>query len=276
MAHFRIKKYTNQTLLTPYYRSEFSRTVSQHENMDRKNCKMKVRIIHFLMTVLVLSLASVAAADHALLSSGKIVYNVIVPDGATTGGKLLRLRTTQASFGFDPRTNTIYALPKFSLTDRVEDFVSTSKSVGREQAVTISTQQNWGIYRPKPAAPPLIMPSPAPKQTPVPAAAQVQATPVPLNVVDDSIPLEKRLDQQLKIFMAEQTKLVRDGATSVVQGLVTPTEVNAEKVNLLRRQQSILERFYPQSAESVRLSVEYWQEQVKRTGQTGKFDLENL
>lgn len=237
---------------------------------------MKIRVIHFLMAMLALNMTTVAVADHALLSNGRILYNIVVPDGATTGGKLLRLRTTQASFGFDPRTNTIYALPKFSVTDRVEDFVSTTKSVGRQQAVMISKQQRWGVYRPRPTAPPLVMPSPAPKQTPVPVAAQPVATPVPLNVVSDTLPLDQRLDQQLKIFMTEQTKLVRDGATSVVQGLMTQSEVNASKVRLLRQQRSILERFYPISEETVHLAVEYWDEQIKRTGQTGKFDLENL
>lgn len=237
---------------------------------------MKIRGIHFFTALLVMSIATPALADHALLSNGKILYNVMVPDGATTGGALVRVRTTQASFGFDPRTNMIYSLPKFSLTSQVEDFVSTTTAVGRQEAVNIYQRKNWTNYHPRPAAPPLVMPSPAPKLTPVSTAAEAVATPVPLNVVSNAVPLSERLDQQLKIFMAEQTKLVRDGATSVVQKLLTQTEVNQRKVELLRQQQNILQKFYPQGEESVRLAVDYWKEQVARTGQTGKFDLENL
>lgn len=223
------------------------------------------------------AIAGFAMADHALLSDGKILYNVIVPDGATTGGNLLRMRTSPASFGFDPRTDTIYSLPNHSVTDRVQDVMTTSAQVGRERAKEIFFQRQWNEFRPPPARPRLVMPSPAPKATPIPvAAASASPTPVPPDVVPPGIPLQERLDRQLQIFMKEQTQLSQDAATSVVQGLVTPDQATAHKVGLLQRQQQVLQRYYPVHEDTVRLAVDYWTEQIERARQTGRFDLENL
>src|SRR5690606_976162 len=103
-----------------------------------------------------------------------------------------------------------------------------------------------------------------------------QATPIPYNVVSDSIPLQERLDKQLDMFLKEQTKLAQDAATSVVQGLTTPANVLNVKTRLIEQQRTILEKFYPAGDETVQLAVNYWAQQLDRVKQTGRFDLENL
>lgn len=227
--------------------------------------------------ICVLGMLQNATADHALLSDGRILYNVIVPDGTTTGGKLVRMRTGPSSFGYDPRGDTIYSVPNFSVTGRVADYVSTTTQVGRQQAKNIFFREQWHEFRPPPARPRLVMPSPAPKATPTPITmASAAAREAPPNVVPEGVPLQERLDRQLQIFIDEQTKLSQDTATSVVQGLITEEQSRAVKINLLVRQQSVLQRYFPVSQDTVKLAIEYWVEQVERARQTGRFDLESL
>jgi len=241
--------------------------------MTRKNVH---KFSRFPAAVLIAGLSCSAMADHALLTNGRILYNVVLPENATTGGALLRIRTTPSSFGFDPRTNAVTAVSPFSVTERVEDYISTATTVGREKAVGIVQSHHWDVPRPRRSGPPLVAPPPAPKFTPAPIVFQPRATPVPLNVVSDTLPLQDRLDKQLDIFMKEQTTLARDGGTSVVQGIVTAEQLKAAKLRLLQQQKSILTKFYPQNEESVKLSVEYWEQQISRLQTSGKFDLENL
>lgn len=88
--------------------------------------------------------------------------------------------------------------------------------------------------------------------------------------------MQERLDRQLQIFLDEQTKLSQDAATSVVQGLITNEQSRAVKVNLLLRQQTVLQTYYPAGHDTVKLAIEYWTGQVERARQTGQFDLESL
>jgi hypothetical protein len=238
---------------------------------------LKNRALQLTVCISFLCLAGAGWADHALLTSGKILYNVSVPDGATTeGSTLVRIRTSPGSFGYDPRTNAIYALPSYSISERLADYMKTNEQVGKAQAKNIFRRKSWDVYTPPAPQQRLVMPPPAPKQTPIPVAAQAVATPVPLNVVPANLPLDERLDQQLQIFMKEQTSLAHDAATSVVQGSVTPDEAKQRKLLLLEQQRRILQQFYPQTTDTVRLAIEYWGQQAARAQQTGKFDLENL
>lgn len=236
---------------------------------------MKTTLVQVMFAMVLVMAAGAARADHALLMDGRVLYNVMVPDGASTGGLLVRIRTTNQSFEYDPRTNVVTTLPRHSVIKRVADYVDTTNTVGREEATALVTRKDWGNYLPPPR-PVLIAPTPAPKATPIPYTAVAQATPVPLNVVSDSVPLEERLDQQLDMFMKEQTKLSQDAATSMVQALVSPAEVMAQKVRLLEQQKLILDKYYPQNDEQVKLAVNYWNQQIERARQTGRFDLENL
>jgi len=236
---------------------------------------MKISLLQVLFVTTLTAAPGLAMADHALLMDGRVLYNVMVPDGASTGGLLVRIRTTRQSFEYDPRTNVVTSLPRHSVIKRVADYVETTKTVGREEATALVTKKDWTNYLPPPR-PVLVAPTPAPKATPIPYTAVAQATPVPLNVVPESVPLEERLDQQLDMFMKEQTKLSQDAATSLVQSIISPQEVTAEKVRLLEQQKMILDRYFPQNDEQVRLAVNYWNQQLERARQTGRFDLENL
>lgn len=236
---------------------------------------MKTPQVQALFVAAALAMCGIARGDHALLMDGNVLYNVMVPDGASTGGLLVRVRTTPLSFEYDPRTNVIISLPRHSVIKRVADYVETTRTVGREEATALVTRKDWGNYLPPPR-PVLVAPTPAPKATPIPVTAVAQATPVPLNVVSESLPLEERLDKQLDMFMKEQTKLAQDAATSMVQSLVSPTQATTAKVQLLEQQKMILERYYPQDVETVKLAVSYWNQQLERARQTGRFDLENL
>ncbi len=236
---------------------------------------MKTTLVQALFLIVCTVGGGAAWADHALLMDGRVLYNVMVPDGASTGGLLVRIRTTPMSFEYDPRTNVVTTLPRHSVIKRVADFVETTKTVGREEATALVTRKDWGNYLPPPR-PVLVAPTPAPKATPIPATAVAQATPIPLNVVPDSVPLEERLDQQLDMFMKDQTKLSQDAATSMVQGLISPVQATTAKVQLLEQQKMILDRYFPQNAETVKLAVNYWNQQLERARQTGRFDLENL
>lgn len=236
--------------------------------------KMKVAQAFFAMAF---TLGAVPAfADHALLEDGRVLYNVMVPEGITTGGaKLVRIRTGSMSFSYDPRTNVVSTLPSHSVIHRISDYITTTTTVGREGATSLVQQRRWDRYVPMASHPPLVAPSPAPKATPIPIAL-AQAAEKPLNVVSDTVPLEQRLNQQLDIFMKEQTTMAQDATTSMVRGLLSAEQVTARKAQLVETQRSILQNHYPQNAETVRLAVEYWSEQVERTRQSGRFDLENL
>jgi hypothetical protein len=199
----------------------------------------------------------------------------MVPDGTSTGGLLVRIRTTRSSFEFDPRNNVVTPLPPFSVIKRVADYVSTSETVGRAEAEALVQRRSWDRYVP-PAKEVIVAPTPAPKATPTPVAIAGTAAPVPLNVVSDDVPLQERLDHQLDIFMKEQTKLSQDAVTSVVQGIISPEQSRQSKVFLLQKQKMILEQYYPQTTDTVKLAVNYWAQQIDRAQQTGRFDLENL
>lgn len=237
---------------------------------------MTSRLLQIFLTLVLTCVVSSGRADHVLLQNGRMLYNVMVPDGATTQGALTRLRTNQKSFGYDLRTNTVYTLPPYSVIEKITDYVTTTAVAGREQVASVVRNRRWDAPRPQPYNPPLVAPSPAPKATPAPANAVPEATPVPPNVVPDSVPLNDRLNQQLDLFLAEQTSLATDGATSVVMRLLTVPQVTQRKVQLLERQRTVLNQFFPVEAEPVKLAVDYWTEQIERARQTGKFDLENL
>lgn len=237
---------------------------------------MKMKAAQVFFAVLIATAAWPACADHALLDDGRVLYNVMVPDGTTTGGPtLVRIRTGSLSFAYNPRTNSVSTLPAHSVIYRIADYVSTTTTVGKEAATAMVKQRRWDRPPARRSHPPLVAPSPAPKATPVPVAV-AQSEKKPLNVVPDSVPLEQRLNQQLDLFMKEQTSLVQDAATSAVRGFVSPVQVTEEKVRLLEQQLNILTHYYPQTTETVKLAVDYWTEQVERARQTGRFDLENL
>jgi len=233
---------------------------------------LQIKIISGL--ILLMTCGS-ALADHALLADGRILYNVMIPDRASTSGLLVRIRTTPNSFEFDPRTNVVTPLAGHSIIKRLADYVPTTKTVGRAEAAALVQNRSWDRYVP-PAREILIAPTPSIKATPIPVAILAKATPVPLNVVKDDIPLQERLDKQLDIFMKEQTRLSQDAVTSVVQGLLTPDQSKDAKVKLLEQQKQILEQYYPQTTETVKLAISYWVQQIERANQTGRFDLENL
>lgn len=230
-----------------------------------------------LVALLVVVGLSPASADHVLATNGKILYNVVVPDGATSGGAVVRIRTTPASFEFDPKTNAVLPVQGFSVARAVADLVKTHETVGRDKARDLATQRNWTRYvHAAPPRPRLIMPTPAPKFTPAPMVERAEPTPVPADVVPEGMPLNERLDKQLEIFLTEQSTLARDGATSVVQGVIKADQVHRRKVQLLQRQRGILQQYFPVQEESVKLSLRYWGEQIQRAEETGRFDLENL
>lgn len=231
----------------------------------------------FFIALFALFCTPCARADHALQTNGKILYNVVVPEGATTSGAVIRLRTTPLSFEFNPKTNAVLPVSGFSVARPIADFVKTQETVGREKARKLAADRQWTryIYTP-PARTPLVMPTPAPKFTPVPVAEVAEPTPVPVDVVPEGLPLNERLDKQLDIFMTEQVTLARDAATSAVQGLITADDVKRRKVQLLQRQRHILEQYFPAGDDAVKLSLGYWAQQIERAGQTGRFDLENL
>lgn len=220
-------------------------------------------------------MAQVATADHALLDDGRVLYNVILPEGATTGTTLTRIRTGSTSFGYDPKTDTVFALPGYTVVYRLSDFIKTSNTVGRAEATALVQQRRWDRYAALPDRQTLIAPPPSPKATPKPAWA-AEKTPVPLNVVSDSVPLDERLTQQLDRFISEQTTLAQDATTSMARGLASPEAARDAKIRLLQQQKSILEQFYPQTTDTVKLAVDYWGQQVERATDTGRFDLENL
>ena len=229
-----------------------------------------------LLVTLVLFLFAVtkARADHALRADGRMLFNVMVPDGSTTGGgQMVRIRTTTLSFEFDPRTNLVTPLPKFSVIKRLADYVSTSQTLGREEASNLAKGRQWVRYMPPPR-PVLVAPSPAPKVTPTPVN-YVPPPPVARIVVSDTIPLGQRLESQLNIFMNEQSKMSQDAVTSVVQGVISPDQSRQAKIGLLERQKGILEQYFPQS-ETVKTAIGYWSKQLDRVRQTGRFDLEDL
>ncbi len=229
----------------------------------------------FLLIVL-LSYAQNSYADHALLDDGRVLYNVMVPDGATTGSAALtRIRVGSLSFGFDPKSNTVFRLPAHSVIYRIADYIESSATVGRAEATEIVQKRRWGNYTAPPQFAALVAPPPAPKAKPLPPGL-AQETPVPLNVVPKSVPLDERLTKQLDLFMKEQTTLAQDATTSMARGIVSPQAATGQKVRLLQQQKNILEQFYPQTTDTVKLAVEYWGEQVNRAAQTGRFDLENL
>lgn len=224
------------------------------------------------------ALCDIAHADHVLLDDGRLLFNVMVPQGTTTGtvGRLTRIRTTRFSFELDPRTNVVTPLPPYTIVKRVADFVNTTETIGRQEAASLQASHRWNQYIP-PAPEVLVAPTPAPKATPLPViAAAGQPTPVPLNVVSPTLPLEQRLDRQMDLFTKEQTKLSQDAVTSVVRGILSPEQIRQAKVNLLQRQKGILEQYYPQTTETVKLAINYWTQQIERTSLTGKFDVENL
>lgn len=213
-------------------------------------------------------------ADHAMLTDGRLLYNVTIPDGATTGGQLVRIRTSPMSFEYDPANNIVVPLPRHSVTKRLADYVTTSVLVGRNEAVALVQKRNWDVYVP-PARPVLVAPTPAPKATPVPVHL-AKAPPVQLNVVSDKVPLAARLDTQLEIFMKEQGDMSRDAVTSVVQGKITPEQSKNAKLGLLNQQKNILEQYFPAAEETVKTAINYWTKQLERVEQTGRFDLEEL
>jgi len=223
------------------------------------------------------ALCDTAHADHVLLDDGRLLFNVMVPQGTTTGteARLARIRTTRFSFELDPRSNVVTPLPPYTIVRRVADFVSTTETVGRQEATSLQASRRWNQYIP-PAPEVLVAPTPAPKATPLPVIAAGQPTPVPLNVVSPTLPLEQRLDRQMDLFTKEQTKLSQDAVTSVVRGILTPEQIRQAKVSLLQRQKGILEQYYPQTTETVKLAINYWAQQIERTTLTGKFDVENL
>ncbi len=228
-----------------------------------------------LFVLIILSTLKMGWADHALLDDGRVLYNVILPEGATTGTTLTRIRTGSASFGYDPKTNTVFALPGYSVVHKLSDFITTSVPVGRAKATAIVQQRRWDRYTALPERETLVAPPPSPKATPVPLGV-AQVRPVPLNVVPETVPLDDRVTRQLDLFMQEQITMAQDATTSMARGLVSPEQSKAEKVRLLQQQKSILQQFFPQTTDTVRLAVDYWGEQVDRASQTGKFDLENL
>lgn len=218
-------------------------------------------------------------ADHVLTDSGRVLLNVTVAEpGGLTPGQMVRVRTFDSSFEFDPRTNAVTILPRHSVVRRVAGVITTSTVVAREGAVALVDSAGWRGYSP-PYRPALVAPTPAPKATPVPVAmaeknrAQQAAS---LNVVPETVPLAERLDRQLEIFMAEQTRMVQDASTSRVQGLMSPDSIKMEKIQLLMRQKSILERFFPQADDTVKLAVDYWKKQVDKAQVSGQFDMEGL
>lgn len=245
-----------------------------NNEMEIWRMKLNAAQAFFAMVCILTTLS--AHADHALLEDGRVLYNVMIPDNATTGGaQLVRIRTGSLSFAYDPRNNVVSTLPPHSVIHRLSDYIKTTRTVGREEATALVKQRQWDQYRPTRERARLVAPSPAPKFTPIPVEV-AKARAKPLNVVSDTVPLDQRLTQQLDVFMKEQNTMVQDATTSIVKGILSPVEVSEQKVNLLNQQKMILEQYFPQDEETVKVAVEYWGEQVERARQTGRFDLENL
>lgn len=237
---------------------------------------MKTRAAQAFFAMVLLLATQPAMCDHVLLEDGRILYNVMLPHEITTGSRsIVRIRTGSMSFAYDPGTNVVSTLPAHSVIHRVADYVKTTETVGRESATALVQQRRWDRYVPGDTRPPLIAPTPAPKATPVPVM-MLEAKAAPLNVVPETVPFDQRLNQQLDIFMKEQTKMAQDATTSMVRGLLSPPQVTEQKVQLLEKQKMILQQYYPQTTDTVKLAVDYWEEQLNRARQTGRFDLENL
>lgn len=216
-------------------------------------------------------LATPLWADHALTQEGTGLFNVSVEQTATTWSRPLRVRWKDESFEYDyDRHEIVHARTTGSSLYWLADIVTTDTIVGKDEARTLMRDRGWNKYIP-PLPPVVVLPTPTPVPTLTPAPV---ATVAPTELADAMLPLDRRIEKQREIFLDQQQALSNELALAQKMHLITEEEAKHRRIDLLRRQIQVLERYYPGDHEQVRLTKEALQDQIEHVEKNGRFKWE--
>ena len=227
-----------------------------------------------LASALLMAGALPSWADHALLQDGRGLFNVLVDNTATTWSRPLRVRYNQYSFGYDYDRHSVFALlSQFGDYYDVADFVQTTGTVGKFGARQLMVDRQWHRYVPPP---PVIIPifTPAPP-TPVPTAAPVVEPIDPTELADPSLPIDKKVEAQLNLFIQAQSEMANKIKFSVSIKTINDDAGRRLRVELLQHQLKILTNAYPATENRVQKAKEALEHQIQLVKETGRFSHED-
>lgn len=213
-----------------------------------------------------------ALADHVLLRTGAALFNVrLDDDAALTATRPLRVRFKAESFGMELGRGRLFMTPSGTDTVELADAVTTAVTVGMEGARRVADSRRWAEYRP-PIALAVTLPTPAPP-TPTPV---LNPTPPPLpeGVIDPGMPITDRVQQQLQVFIRQQTDLAGTLTSAVDGGKMGAEEAKGERVRMLDGQEGLLKKYYPQDVALVTRAREALRDHMDWVKEHGKFNFE--
>lgn len=216
-------------------------------------------------------LAAPGRADFVLLQDGRALFNVRVVDTDTTQARPLRVIFKPQSFGYDYDRNSPFLLRGRSDVYWVADYVTTTTELGKSGAREWMQARRWNRYTaPPPPRVPVITPAPP---TPVPTPAEEEVTPA--NVADPLLPIEKRIQRQLDIFIEEQTTLAEQIRLYLKVGGLDAARARQMRQELLQKQIRVLEKHYPADDDLVARAKEALENQRKVVEEKGRFNFED-
>lgn len=214
---------------------------------------------------------SPARADHALLQDGSGLFNVVVEDTNTTWSRPLRVRIKTESFQYDYESNSVKPLLGHTAYFQISEFQRSTDTLGKFGARHFMESKRWHRFIPPPAL--VIVPfTPAPPPTPMPKAV---ATPDPGRLAETTLPLEKRVEKQLAMFIDEQSRLSNRIRFSQSIHTVDEATGRQHRMALLKEQLGILTRAYPMSASIVQKAKEALEHQIELVKESGRFSFED-
>lgn len=224
-----------------------------------------------ILCIFLCAFSTLSFADIVLLQNGHVLLNVVMDDTASTWSRPLKVRFRPKSVEYDFDRRTAFPLEGHGNYFDVADFVTTSAILGKDAANEFIVQHEWQNYTPPPPFR-IVAPTPTPQPTATPNP-HLQLGPGEL--ADETLPLDQRLKKQMDIFMKEQQSLADRINFDQKVGGQKPEAGKELRMELLQRQQRILEENYPSDDARVKNVSEALKDQEDVVTKTGKFSLEH-